>query len=138
LITHKGVSVIYSNLTRQFLLGATGTIFLIFALWAMARPSLLASALGYTIERPNGLSEFHAIYVGVFLAQALLCVVAMNRVQEAVFGDLVAVFLLAQPVGRCVACFRKGYPSGFILFLLLLELIAGSALLLIRPEVCVE
>lgn len=126
--------MIYDDLIRQFLLSATALVFLFFCLWALIKPTLLASMLGYELKTPNSISEFHAIYVGVFAAQALLCCLAVTRVEDAIVGDLVAVFLLAQPLARLVAFFRKGIPIGFLRVLFILEIIAGLALLMVRPS----
>ena len=123
----------YDDLTRQLLLSATAIVFSFFCLWAIIRPLSLAATLEYELKTPNSVSEFHAIYVGLFAAQALLCILAVLRVEDAVIGDLVAIFLLAQPFGRLIAVFRNGSPTGFHRFLFGLELSAGIVLLLIRP-----
>lgn len=125
--------MIHDDLIRQTLLAATGSIFLIFALWAAFRPNSLASLLGYKLEGSNSYSEFHAIYVGVFTAQFLLCVFAVTRIQDGSIGDLVAIFLLSQPVGRVLSAIKKGFPSGFMLFLFIAELAGGILLLAVRP-----
>lgn len=125
--------MIYDDFIRQLLLAATATIFVAFALWAAFSPKSLASMLGYELSAPNGESEFHAIYVGVFFAQAALCLLAAARVTDPVLGDLVALFLLAQPIGRLLAMFRHGVPHGVLRWLFLLELGGGVALLLVRP-----
>ena len=76
------------------------------------RPRSMAKTLGYEVSAPNGWSEFGAIYVGVFIAQALLCGLAISRVSDAVLGDLCAIFLLltCRPI---VATFslRSAYGS---------------------------
>jgi hypothetical protein len=58
----------------------------------------------------------------------------MVRIDDAVIGDLVAVFLLAQPFGRVLVWFRKGSPHGSLRAAFILELIAGTAILLVRPS----
>lgn len=125
----------YDDLIRQCLLSSTGLVFLFFCLWALIQPATLAGTLGYELKEPNSISEFHAIYVGVFAAQALLCLLAVFRVEDAALGDLVAVFLLAQPVGRLIAFLRNGVPVGLLRVFFVLELVAGMAVLLVRPSV---
>ena len=125
--------MIESDLLRQLLLGATGATFVGFALWGIAAPVAMAKPLGYALDNNNARSEFHAIYVGVFIAQALLCALAAMRVEDAVLGDLVAVFLLAQPVGRLIAGLRGAFPTGVLRALFAIELIGGVVLLLVRP-----
>jgi len=125
--------MIHDDLIRQILLAATGGIFVGFALWAALAPRQLAATIGYRLDSANATSEFHAIYVGVFLAQALLCALAVVRIDDAIIGDLVAIFLLAQPFGRAIAWFRKGWPAGPLRVAMLLELFGGLAILLVRP-----
>lgn len=125
--------MIHDDFIRQLMLIATSMVFVAFALWATFRPKSLASMLGYTLSIPNGQSEFHAIYVGVFSAQAALCALAAIRVSDPVLGDLVALFLLAQPLGRLIALSRFGAPQGMLRWLFALELMGGVVLLLIRP-----
>lgn len=126
--------MIHDDLIRQVLLSATGAVFVGFALWAAIGPRSLAASAGYRLDSPNAMSEFHAIYVGVFLAQALLCALAVVRIDDAVIGDLVAIFLLGQPFGRVIAWFRKGWPDGSLRAAFILEVIGGIAILLVRPS----
>ena len=125
--------MIESDLLRQVLLSATGVTFVGFALWAIVAPAAFAKPMGYRLDNPNAVSEFHAIYVGVFFAQALLCALAAVRVTDAALGDLVAVFLLAQPVGRLMAAARGSVPTGVLKALFAIEVIGGVILLLVRP-----
>jgi len=126
--------MIYNDLIRQILLVATGSIFSAFFLWALIKPQSLASTLGYELKTKNAFNEFHAIYVGLFIAQTLLCALAFVRIQDAIIGDLVAVFLLCQPLGRLIAAVRKGFPSGFMLILFAMELVGGVILLAVQPN----
>lgn len=126
--------MIYDDFIRQLMLAATATTFIAFSLWATFSPKSLARMLGYELSTPNGQSEFHAIYIGLFVAQAMLCALAVVRVKDPVLGDLVALFLLAQPIGRLFAMFRYGVPQGVMRWLFLLELGGGIALLLVRPS----
>ena len=125
--------MIYDDFIRQALLAATGGVFLVFASWAAFRSNSLALSLGYKLESNNSHSEFHAIYVGVFAAQFLLCVFAIIRIQDGFIGDLVAIFLLSQPFGRVLAAIKRGFPTGFMLFLFIAEMVGGILLLAVRP-----
>ncbi|MBK9615424.1 MAG: hypothetical protein IPO35_07850 [Uliginosibacterium sp.] len=78
--------MLQSDLIRQVLLALVAANFVLFALWALARAEQLATVLGYRLSNPNSHSEFGAIYVGVFLAQALLCLLALVRVEDAIPG----------------------------------------------------
>ena len=125
--------MVYHDLARQLMLWTTGAVFTFYAFWALFRPYALAKILGYRLNNQNAKSEFHAIYIGVFLAQAILCVFASFRVNDAMLGDLVALFVLSQPVGRLVAVFRKGWPKNQLQLITFTEIIGGIFLLLIRP-----
>lgn len=127
--------MIYDDFARQILLAATGGIFIAFATWAVAAPRSMANSLGYRLDSSNAMSEFHAIYLGVFVAQALLCLLAFVRIDDALIGDLVAVFLLAQPIGRAVAGLRGAWPTGLLRLAMVLELFGGLAILFVRPAV---
>ena len=126
--------MVYQDLARQLILWATAAVFTFYAFWALFRPYALAKILGYTLNNQNAKSEFHAIYIGVFLAQAVLCVFASFRVDDAILGDLVALFVLSQPLGRLVALFRNGWPKNQLKLITFTEIIGGVFLLLIRPD----
>ncbi len=126
--------MIYDDLIRQILLAATGCNFGFFALWAALKPRSLAPVLGYELKSKNAISEFHAIYVGIFLAQALLCALAFTRIEDAMLGNLVAIFLLSQPLGRVIAAFRGSFPSGFLLILFIAEIVGGIIVLFVQPS----
>ena len=126
--------MIHHDLLRQSALLLTGAVFTFYAFWTLLHPFSLAKILGYQLDNQNAKSEFHAIYIGVFLAQAVLCVFASFQIEQVVLGDLVALFVLAQPVGRFVALFRSGSPKGQLKLITMTEIIGGILLLLIRPD----
>lgn len=126
--------MIYDDTFRQVLLALVGGIFLLVAIGAAAKPDAVANLFGLKLTGNNSYSEFHAIYFGLFLAQALLCLIAIIRVQDAMFGDLVALFLFAQPAGRFIAALRRGFPSGFLFILFMLELVGALLLISVRPS----
>lgn len=123
----------HNDMLRQVLLGGVCATFLAFSLWALVGRRSLADALGYRVSAPNGESEFGAVYIGIFSAQALLCLFAIARIRDSAIGDMVAVFLLMQPIGRLPALIRHGAPTGLMKLLFLLEVVGGSMLLAIRP-----
>ncbi len=127
--------MVYDDLLRQSALLLTGVVFTFYALWTLFRPHSLAKTLGFQLDNENAKSEFHAIYVGVFLAQTVLCIFACLHIDQVLLGDLVAVFVLSQPVGRIVALFRNGFPKGQLRFITITEIIGGIGLLLIRPNI---
>ena len=104
------------------------------ALSAMLDPDRTASSLGMLLSGVNGYSQFYAIYVGVRLATAGLALLAARHGDQPLLGDITALFLLAQPVGRMVAALAIGLPQGFLLVLCAVELVCGLALLALRPR----
>ena len=103
-------------------------------LLALLDPDRVATQYGMLLVGVNGYSQFYAIYVGVRLATAGLAVLAARRGDQPILGDLVALFLLAQPAGRLVAAFAIGLPKGSLFVVSGIELLAGLALLALRPR----
>ncbi|MCB1589214.1 MAG: DUF4345 family protein [Xanthomonadales bacterium] len=122
-----------SELTRQILLVLVGLVFLLLALRTWLQPERVAGEVGYRLLGPNGYSELHAIYCGLWLAHAGLAGYAAWRVEQAVLGDVLALLILAQPLGRLLAMPRHGPPRGALAGFLWLELIGATLLLLVRP-----
>ena len=119
---------------RGQLLQLVATLSSLAALVAMLDPDRVATAMGLFLVGVNGYSQFYAIYVGVRLATAGLAVLAARRGDQPILGDLVALFLLAQPAGRLVAAFAIGLPNGSLFVVSGIELLAGLALLALRPR----
>ena len=104
------------------------------ALAAMLDPDRVATVMGLFLVGVNGYSQFYAIYVGTRLATAGLALLAARQGEPPVLGDITALFVLAQPVGRFIAAFAIGLPQGFLLVVCGLELAGGIALLVLRPR----
>lgn len=119
---------------RGQLLQLVATASSLAALVAMLDPDRVATAMGLFLVGVNGYSQFYAIYVGVRLATAGLAVLAARRGDQPILGDLVALFLLAQPAGRLVAACAIGLPTGSLFVVSGIELLAGLALLALRPR----
>lgn len=126
--------MIESDSARQVCLGVTALVFALIALRAFVSPDRMAAGLGYKLTAPNGFSEIYAVYVGVWLATALLGVVALFQVQVAILGDLLAAFVLAQLLGRLLAWRKWGFPTGNLLIMFYVEIVGGIILLLVRPS----
>ncbi|MDZ4813892.1 MAG: DUF4345 family protein [Pseudomonadota bacterium] len=126
--------MIRSNVGRQVLLISIALVFGAIAIRTLLSPEPIAAELGYTLVAPNGYSELFAVYVGVWLATASLCVLAAVRVRQPLFGDLLAMFELAQPLGRLLALPQFGLPQGPLLAFFVVEVAGGLALLAVRPS----
>ncbi|MBI2748110.1 MAG: DUF4345 family protein [Burkholderiales bacterium] len=135
-VTERGnrPHLIRSDIARRVLLSLTALIFVVIAVRGVLAPAQMAAGLGYVLIGPNGYSEFYAIYLGVWLATAVLAVLAAVRVRQPLIGDLVAMFVLAQPAGRLLALVRFGPPEGLLLAMFALEAIGGLLILCMRPS----
>lgn len=126
--------MIHHDVLRRALLILTALIFVANAVYTLVSPDQWAAGLGFTLLAPNGYSEIYAVYVGVWLATAILCALAAVRVREPLLGDLVAMFVLAQPLARLLALPQFGMPEGLLLAFFALEAGGGLALLAVRPS----
>jgi hypothetical protein len=119
---------------RRQLLQVVACVSSLAALAAMLDPDRVATVMGLFLVGVNGYSQFYAIYVGTRLATAGVALLAARQGEPPVLGDITALFVLAQPVGRCIAAFAIGLPQGFLLVVCGLELVGGIALLALRPR----
>lgn len=126
--------MIHSDITRRTLLYLTALVFVAIAIRAVVAPEQMASGLGYVLMGANGHSEFYAIYLGVWLATAVLAILAAVRIRDSLIGDLVAMFVLAQPIGRLFAIVSFGLPEGLLLAMFALETVGGLLILTVRPS----
>ena len=104
------------------------------ALAALLDPDRVASSMGEFLVGVNGYSQFYAIHVGLRLAIAGLALYAARRGDQPAFGDITALFVLAQPAGRLIAAVAIGLPQGFLLVICGIEVLCGLALLMLRPR----
>jgi len=119
---------------RVTLLKFVALISSVAALMALLDPDRVATSLGMLLVGVNGYSQFFAMYFGVRLATAGLALLASQHGDQPVLGDITALFILAQPVGRLIAGFAIGLPQGYLLVICGLELVCGLALLALRPR----
>lgn len=119
---------------RRQLLHLIASVSSLAALAAMLDPDRIATVMGLFLVGVNGYSQFYAIYVGSRLATAALALLAARQGEPPVLGDITALFVLAQPVGRFIAAFAIGLPQGFLLVVCGIELAGGLALLALRPR----
>jgi len=119
---------------RGQLLTVVATAQSLAALAAVLDPDRVADAMGLFLVGVNGYSQFYALYVGVRLATAGLALLAARRGDQPILGDLAALFILAQPLGRIVAAFAIGLPQGLLFVVSGIELAVGLALIGLRPQ----
>jgi hypothetical protein len=119
---------------RGQLLSLAATAQSLAALAALLNPDRVADAMGLFLVGVNGYSQFYALYVGVRLATAGLALLAARQGDQPILGDLAALFILAQPLGRFVAAFAIGLPQGLLFVVSGIELAVGLALIGLRPQ----
>jgi hypothetical protein len=130
---HLAGSSLRARLRRQ-LLQIAATAQSLAALAAVLDPDRVADAMGLFPVGVNGYSQFYALYVGVRLATAGLALLAARQGDQPILGDLAALFILAQPLGRFVAAFAIGLPQGLLFVVSGIELAIGLALIGLRPQ----
>lgn len=118
---------------RRAILSLAALVFAGIAVGSLVSPHTMAGNLGYRLESVDALSEFRAVYVGLWLAQALLLGFAAKRIEQPVLGDLGALLILGQVFGRLVSIALDGVPGPRIWPISVLELAGGVALLIVRP-----
>jgi hypothetical protein len=126
--------MVRSDRARRVLLGLTAAVFTALALHALVDPHGTATHLGYRLDNPDALSEFRAIYVGLWLATAALLVVALRRVDEPILGDLGALLVAGQVLGRVISLVLDGPPTSRLWPIWGLETLGAAALFLVRPR----
>ena len=126
--------MIKNNLARQTILILAALVFILVAVAALVIPHKMANQMGYTLANINGLNEFRAIYVGVWLATAILLIAAAKNIKNALLSDLGAILILGQTFGRLVSIILDGMPGNEVIPVFFLEFIGGLLLLIIRPK----
>jgi len=123
-----------SDRARRVLLGVTAAVFTALALHALVDPHGTAAHLGYRLDNPDAYSEFRAVYVGLWLATAVMLVVALRRIDEPILGDLGALLVAGQVFGRVVSLVLDGPPTARLWPIAGLEAVGAAALFLVRPR----
>jgi len=119
---------------RARLLSIAASAHSLVALAALLDPDRVADAMGLFLVGVNGYSQFYALYVGVRLAIAGLALLAAREGDLPILGDLAALLILAQPLGRLVAAFAIGLPQGLLFVVSGIELAVGLGLIGLRPQ----
>jgi hypothetical protein len=124
--------VLRSDAVRRVILGVAAVVFVLIAAQAILRPDQLL--LGRHLDSIDSYNEFRAIYLGLWLATAVLLVIAARRIREPVLADLGALLILGQVFGRVVSLLADGFPGPRVWGIFMLELLGGAAILLVRPS----
>ena len=114
---------------RQVVLAVTAVVFAGIALASIVAPQTMADPLGYTLSNTNALNEFRAIYVGLWLAHAVVLIWAARRIDLIYLGDVAGILILGQVVGRLLSLGLDGIPDERMAPIAFAEFI-GAALIL--------
>ena len=126
------MNVFLNDAVRRVILVVAAVVFVLIAIQAILRPGQLL--LGRHLDSIDSYSEFRAIYLGLWLATAVLLVIAAQRIREPVLADLGALLILGQVFGRVVSLVADGVPGPRVWGIFVLELLGGAAILLVRPS----
>jgi hypothetical protein len=124
--------MLHSNGFRRFALRAAAAVFVLVAAQSTIWPEQLF--LGERLDTVDARNEFRAIYLGLWLATAVLLWTAARRVEEPLLGDLGALLILGQVFGRLVSLALDGLPGPRTWSIGALELVGGLAIALVRPR----
>jgi hypothetical protein len=117
------------RLLRTFALASSGIVFATIGLLALAAPTAVARAYGFTLDRVESFNEFRAVYSGFWLALCAAMITAARRPAEALLGDLCGVMLLLQASGRVLSLALDGRPAPEFLAAMVAEAVAGATIL---------
>ena len=115
-------------------LGLTALVFLAIAVASLVAPHVMAQPLGLVLDNVNALSEFRAIYVGLWAVHAGLAGWAAWRPQRVLLGDIVGLLVAGQVVGRLLSVWVDGVPDASIWPPAIAEAIGAVVILGLRPE----
>ncbi len=118
--SHQGV--------RRFIFGVTALVFFVIAIASVFWPQVMADPLGYQLSNTNALSEFRAIYVGLWLVHVLFFIYAAKNIDNVLIGDVCGLLILGQVVGRAISLAIDGLPTYDLWPTAIVELV-GAALI---------
>jgi hypothetical protein len=119
---------------RRALLILAALVFLAIAVASLVAPQQMAKPFDYRLATPNSLSEYRAIYVGLWLAHAVVLSWAAWRIDLLHLGDVAGILILGQVVGRGASLLLDGMPDARLAPVAFAELAAGCLLLVLRPR----
>lgn len=96
---------------RQILLYVVAAVFLAEAVLALLDPLGAAARVGYRIGGPDGLSEYRAVYLGMFGALGVATLIAARRIHEPLLADVICAAIVAEAAARLVGIVLDGVPG---------------------------
>ncbi len=127
--------MIHHSNARRVLLVITALVFAVIAVASLLHPHEMAAPLGYTLSSVDALNEYRAVYVGLWLATAVVFVIAARRIDIAVLGDCAGLLVFGQTAGRVISLVLDGAPSAHVWPMFALEAMGAVAVFVVRPSV---
>ena len=121
------------NRVRQLLLLGVAAVFLLEAGVALVNPGAGAARVGYEVSGPDGLSEYRAVYLGMFGALGIATLFAAWNVTEPLLADVICLAIAAEAVARLVGVLIDGVPGNVHLLNIAAESCA-FIIFMIRPS----
>lgn len=129
------MGLVHHTPSRRALLITSAVVFAGLALQTLLRPDLVALAVGNGLRSANDYSELHAIYAGLWLGHAALGLLAARHADsQPRLGDVLALLIFSQAVGRMMSAAQWGWPDGVLRVMMAVELVSGLTLWLVRPS----
>lgn len=107
-------------------------MFLAEAVIALVSPETGMERVGYVVSGPDPLSEYRAVYLGMFGVLGFATLYAAWRVTEPLLADVICLAILGEAVARLIGVGIDGVPSRIHI----MNIVAESTpllILLIRP-----
>ena len=130
-------SMAYSTTTllRKINLIGIGLTFFFIAGYVLFNIEKAAYIYGYTLNGVDGHNEFRAVYMGFWIGLTILFFVAAWKIDVPILGDIAALMVLLQALGRLLSFVMDGKPSKQFIIVFFLELVSSVFGLLMRPKI---
>jgi len=123
---------------RRLNLVGIGLTFLFIAGYIFFNIEKAAYLYGYTLNGVDGHNEFRAVYMGFWIGLTVLFFVAAWKIDVPILGDIAALMVLLQALGRLLSFLLDGKPSERFIIVFFLEFISGVFGLLMRPKLSIS
>jgi len=120
---------------RKINLVGIGLTFLFIAGYVLFNIEKAAYIYGYTLNGVDGHNEFRAVYMGFWIGLTVLFFVAAWKIEVPILGDIAALMVLLQALGRLLSLLLDGKPSERFIIVFFLELTSSVFGLLMRPKI---
>lgn len=121
-------------LARRALLALIAVVFVGLVLLHVVAPAETARNVGIVAVGVDGLNELRAIYVGVWLATAIIFAMAARKQEDRTLHLVCTLLVAGQGLGRGVSIVLDGMPSAHMLPLFVGEVAGVLLLVLMRPR----